>query len=139
MIHCGAHTGAASTLHDMNSAQTGLPQAPRRAVRYSFWIGVAAMVLLAGTALRLIWSTELGRELLAKSFMTLTGYLATPFVLETSFFVLGWVLVLTWNEHRRRREGPEWVEMSLEAEGDAPAGTSAPQPSDTASPRPPLV
>lgn len=78
------------------------------------WLRLLAVVFTAVLMLRLLWSVELGRELLAKSLMTITGYLGTPFVLEASFFILGWVAVLTWNEHRRGREGPDWVQMNVE-------------------------
>lgn len=86
------------------------PERRRRLPWGSILLGLFLTLLL----LRLIWATELGRELLAKSFMTLAGYLGTPFVLEASFFMLGWVLVLTWNERRRKQDGPDWVEMEVQ-------------------------
>jgi hypothetical protein len=64
--------------------------------------------------------SELGRELLAKSFMTIAGYLATPFILETSAAITGFILVLTYNEWRRSKEGPDWVEMEVKDEESAP-------------------
>ena len=61
-----------------------------------------------------IWQvSDLGRELLAKSFMTIAGYLATPFILETSAALFGLVVVLVYNEWRRGRDGPDWVEMEI--------------------------
>jgi hypothetical protein len=62
----------------------------------------------------IVWQvSEIGRELLAKSFMTIAGYLATPFILETSAALFGLVAVLVYNEWRRGRDGPDWVEMEV--------------------------
>lgn len=58
--------------------------------------------------------SEEGRELAAKSFMTITGYLATPFVLETATALMGLVAVLVFNEWRRAKDGPDYVEMMVE-------------------------
>lgn len=38
------------------------------------------------------------------------GILTTPFLMEGSFLVLGFFLLLVLNTHRRRREGDEFVE-----------------------------
>jgi hypothetical protein len=72
-------------------------------------------------------SNEIARELLAKSFMTLAGWLATPFILETSAAITGVIVVLTYNEWRRSKEGPEWVEMEVKDEADTMQSTNEKQ------------
>ncbi len=60
--------------------------------------------------------SETAKEILAKSFFTIAGTLATPFILETSAAIGGLVLVLVFNEWRRLKNGPEWVEMEVKTE-----------------------
>lgn len=85
-----------------------------------WWITplICAILFVAGIAV--VWQTsEIGQELLAKSFQTIAGYLATPFILETSFALLGLVIVLVYNEYRRAKDGPDYVEMMVEDEKPA--------------------
>jgi hypothetical protein len=80
------------------------------------------------TGVGVAWkSNEIARELLAKSFMTLAGWLATPFILETSAAITGVIVVLTYNEWRRSKEGPEWVEMEVKDEADTMQSTNEKQ------------
>ncbi len=60
--------------------------------------------------------SETAKEILAKSFFTIAGTLATPFILETSAALVGLVLVLAFNEWRRLKDGPDWVEMEVKTE-----------------------
>lgn len=60
--------------------------------------------------------SETAKEILAKSFFTIAGTLATPFILETSVAMGGLVLVLVFNEWRRLKNGPDWVEMEVKTE-----------------------
>jgi hypothetical protein len=53
-------------------------------------------------------------------FARVLGIVTTPFLLETSFFILGLVLVMSLNLWRQRRDGDEFV--YLEEVKDAPAG-----------------
>lgn len=62
--------------------------------------------------------SDTAKELLAKSFFTMAGTLATPFILETSFAIIGLVLVLVFNEWRRLKDGPDWVEMEVKSESN---------------------
>lgn len=60
------------------------------------------------------WQTsEAAKEILAKSFFTIAGTLASPFILESSIAIFGLVAVLTYNQWRREKDGPEWVEMEV--------------------------
>lgn len=73
------------------------------------------MIVAVPASLALIWNShETARELLAKSAMTIVGWLSTPFILESSAAIVGIVVVLTYNEWRSRNDGPEWVEMHVE-------------------------
>ena len=80
-----------------------------------WWIAPLVFVLFFIAAVVTIWQVSVeGREILAKSFMTIAGYLATPFVLETSVALFGLVAVLVFNEWRRAKDGPDYVEMMVE-------------------------
>ena len=82
-----------------------------------WWIGPLIFGLLFLAGLAVVWQvSETGRELLAKSFMTLAGYLATPFVLEITAALTGLIIVLVYNEWRRSKDGPDWVVMEVKEE-----------------------
>jgi hypothetical protein len=100
------------------------PSPPRR----GWWIAPLIFLVLFITGVGVAWkSNEIARELLAKSFMTLAGWLATPFILETSAAITGVIVVLTYNEWRRSKEGPEWVEMEVKDEADTMQSTNEKQ------------
>jgi hypothetical protein len=93
-----------------------------------WWIAPLIILVLFITGVVVAWqSNEIARELLAKSFMTLAGWLATPFILETSAAITGVIIVLTYNEWRRSKEGPEWVEMEVPDKPDASRSTAEKQ------------
>lgn len=58
-------------------------------------------------------SSDEAKEILAKSFFTIAGTLASPFILETSVAIFGLIAVLTFNQWRRDKDGPDWVEMEV--------------------------
>jgi hypothetical protein len=60
--------------------------------------------------------SETAKEILAKSFFTIAGTLASPFILETSVALAGLTIVLVFNEYRRLKDGPDWVEMEVKTE-----------------------
>lgn len=66
--------------------------------------GVAALILLIAYARYL---PGVGGEFFGR----LLGIISTPFLMEASFLVLGFVLVMTINLWRQRREGDEFVEL----------------------------
>lgn len=95
---------------------TDHPTPPAR----GWWIAPVLCFLVFIAGVSAVWQvSEVGRELLAKSFMTIAGYLATPFILETSAALFGLVVVLVYNEWRRGKDGPDWVEMEIK-EDNAP-------------------
>jgi len=51
---------------------------------------------------------------------TLAGLLTTPFVMETSFLILGILIVITINHRRRIKDGDEFVFLEQVEEMDAP-------------------
>ncbi|MES2599084.1 MAG: hypothetical protein V4662_27395 [Verrucomicrobiota bacterium] len=80
-----------------------------------WWIAPLIFAICFIAAIVTVWNvSEDGREMLAKSFMTIAGYLGTPFVLETSTALFGLVVVLVFNEWRRAKDGPDYVEMMVE-------------------------
>jgi hypothetical protein len=103
------------TSKDLHS-QPAKPFLSPRVLGWAFLFFVILPSLLV-----LIWNShETARELLAKSAMTIAGWLATPFILESSAAVVGIIVVLTYNEWRSRKEGPEWVEMYVDESTSAP-------------------
>jgi len=78
-----------------------------------FTLGLFASITLACIL------NETAREIFAKSFFTIAGALATPFILETSFALFGLVVVLVFNEYRRLKDGPEWVELEVPDKNDS--------------------
>ena len=56
--------------------------------------------------------SETAREVLAKAVMMTAGALATPFILETTFAILGLVIVVIINQWRMQKEGDGWVYMA---------------------------
>jgi hypothetical protein len=82
---------------------------------------VAGLGVLAGVA-GLILLIAFGRFLPGlggEFFARILGIITTPFLMETSFCILGFVLVMTLNIWRQRRDGDELV--YLEEVTDAPA------------------
>jgi uncharacterized membrane protein len=51
---------------------------------------------------------------------TITGILTTPFLMETTFVILGLVIVITLNQWRRTKEGDEFVYLEQVDGPDAP-------------------
>ncbi len=107
---------------------TDLPSEPAKpSLSRRIWAWALLFVLAVPTLVTLIWNShETARELLAKSIMTLAGWLATPFILESSAAIVGIIVVLTYNEWRSRQDGPDWVEMHVE---EPLTPSSAPNPS----------
>ncbi|MCX6855818.1 MAG: hypothetical protein NTV80_13035 [Verrucomicrobia bacterium] len=76
---------------------------------------VIAVVMIVGMVAA--WNyDETAREILAKSFFTIAGTLASPFILETSIALGGLTIVLVFNEWRRLKDGPDWVEMEVKTD-----------------------
>lgn len=91
-----------------------------------WWLLPLLIAILFISGIITAWQvSEVARELLAKSFFTIAGTLATPFILETSFAIGGLVVVLVFNEWRRLKAGPDWVEMEVRTEAKKEPGNTA--------------
>lgn len=66
--------------------------------------GVAALILLIASGRHL---PGLGGEFFGR----VLGIITTPFLMETSFIILGFVLVMSLNLWRRHRDGDEFVDL----------------------------
>jgi hypothetical protein len=83
----------------------------------SWWVGTGIFLAVTVCGGVFAWrSSEVAQEIMAKALMTLVGTLSSPFILETSFACLGLILVLTFNEYRKHRDGPDWVLMEVDEE-----------------------
>ena len=79
-----------------------------------WWLTPLIVGLLFIGGITFAWqSNDEAKEILAKSFFTIAGTLASPFILETSIALFGIIAVLTYNQWRRDKDGPDWVEMEV--------------------------
>lgn len=78
--------------------------------------GILLSVSLAVISLLLFWRFIPGW--VGESFGMVAGVISTPFFMEFTFIVLGFVIVLVLNTWRRRSGGDEYVEVE---EKDLPA------------------
>lgn len=94
-----------------------------------WWITPLLFGIVFLAAIAFAWNTsEIARELLSKSVMTIAGTVASPFILEATVALVGLVLVLTYNQWRMQKEGDGWVylaqtepdQASLEAGAQTP-------------------
>ncbi|MEN3942598.1 hypothetical protein WJU23_14960 [Prosthecobacter sp. SYSU 5D2] len=74
-------------------------------------------------------SSETAREVLAKAVMMIAGALATPFILETSVFLIGLVIVIALNQWRMQKEGDGWVYLAQTEPDPASIAAGAETPS----------
>lgn len=79
--------------------------------------GVAGLILLIASARFL---PGVGGEFFGR----ILGVISTPFLMEASFLVLGFVVVMTLNLWRQRREGDEFVHLDELAGPSEPARTA---------------
>ena len=74
-----------------------------------FFIFLAA---LAGL-LFLLSKSDDARDVIGTATLTFFTFLTTPFIMESSIALLGLVALLTYNQWRLQKDGPEWVEMEV--------------------------
>lgn len=78
-----------------------------------WWITPLLFSIVFIAILVYAWTTsEIARELLSKSVMTLAGTVASPFILEATVALVGLVIVLTYNQWRIQKEGDGWVYLA---------------------------
>jgi len=81
-----------------------------------FFVGamILLVVMLGFVMLLLSWRKIPG--LLGETVGKMVGIMSTPFFMEASFVILGFLIVVTLNTWRRHKEGDEFV--SIETEGE---------------------
>jgi hypothetical protein len=85
-----------------------------------WWLMPLVIAIVMIVSMVAAWNyDETAREILAKSFFTIAGTLASPFILETSIALGGLTIVLVFNEWRRLKDGPDWVEMEVKTDDTA--------------------
>lgn len=57
--------------------------------------------------------SDIAREVLAKAVMYIVGVISTPFVLETTFALIGLFIVFAINHRRIQKEGDGWVYLAV--------------------------
>lgn len=96
-----------------------------------WWLTPLLFTLFLTAALGVVWqSSEVAREVLSKAVMNIVGTMATPFVLEGTIAIVGFVIVITLNQRRLQKEGDGWVYLavtepdaeSLQQGAETPAG-----------------
>ena len=72
-------------------------------------------IILVGTGFGLLLrNSPDAREVAGQGFKTIFGVLTTPFILETTMAIVGLLIVLQWNQHKRKKETiDEWIEMEV--------------------------
>lgn len=85
-------------------------------------VGVAAAILITLTILvpGLITGWRFIPGFLGEWIGTVMGVLTTPFVMETSFFILGLVIVILINHWRQQKDGDEFVYLEQVHGPDVP-------------------
>jgi hypothetical protein len=80
----------------------------RRVAGYVFWF-----LLIGGTIATVLIKSEDAREVAGEAVWDLFRFFTTPFILELSVAIMGLLAVTTYNQWRRSKDGPEWVEMEV--------------------------
>lgn len=80
----------------------------RRVASYAFWF-----LLVGGVIVTALIKSEDAREVAGEAVWNLFRFFTTPFILELSVAIMGLLAVTTYNQWRRSKDGPEWVEMEV--------------------------
>ncbi len=81
-------------------------------------VGGLIMLLFSATIVSLLLFWRLIPGWVGETFGMIAGIVSTPFFLESSFAIAGFVVVILLNSWRRRKAGDEYVEIE---EKDLPA------------------
>lgn len=84
-------------------------------------IGGAILAVVFGTAISLLlfWRDIPG--LFGETVGKFVGIMSTPFFMETSFVILGFLIVVSMNIWRRHKDGDEFVTIEENDDGSPPA------------------
>lgn len=83
--------------------------------------GACILLVLAAVVCGAIYGWRLLPGLLGEWVGTMIGVMTTPFILEASFVILGFVIVIGLNVWHRHREGDEWVYLEQVKSDELPA------------------
>lgn len=70
-------------------------------------------------------STE-AQEVAGEAFWNIFRFFTTPFILELSVAVMGLLIVMTYNQWKRSKDAPEWVEMEVPTKDKTDQDSSPP-------------
>jgi hypothetical protein len=83
-------------------------------------IGVSILVVLTVTVPALLLGWHFLPGLVGEWVGTMIGIMTTPFFMETTFAILGLVIVITLNTWRQRKNGDEFVYLEQVSGSDVP-------------------
>lgn len=84
------------------------PSFIRRHLSSLVWI-----VIFFCAIILLLKNNATAREVTSQGLAVIFGFFTTPFILESTVAVIGFVILLQWNEWHRRNDRDEWVEMHV--------------------------
>lgn len=89
--------------------------------RKQILVGGAILCVVAGTVISLLlfWRDIPG--LFGESVGKFVGIMSTPFFMEASFVILGFLIVVSLNIWRRSKEGDEFVTIEVKDDGSPPS------------------
>jgi lipopolysaccharide export LptBFGC system permease protein LptF len=82
--------------------------------------------IFLGAVISVLSVSEEAREVAGEGFWNVFRFFTTPFILELSVAVMGLLSVMTYNQWKRSKEGPEWVEMEVVSNDDKESDSSPP-------------
>ena len=83
-------------------------------------VGGVILALVFGTAISLLLFWRQIPGLFGETVGKFVGIMSTPFFMETSFVILGFLIVVSLNIWRRHKDGDEFVMIEESDEGSPP-------------------
>ena len=84
-------------------------------------VGGAILAVVFGTAISLLLFWREIPGLFGETVGKFVGIMSTPFFMETSFVILGFLIVVSLNIWRRHQDGDEFVTIEENDDGSPPA------------------
>lgn len=77
-------------------------------------IGPAIYILaFLGLIIGVLCVSKEAQEVAGEAFWNIFRFFTTPFILELSVAIMGLLIVMTYNQWKRSKDAPEWVEMEV--------------------------
>lgn len=78
------------------------------------WVGplIISLIVAAGLGY-VLWTSAEAQQVAVEAIFLIFTVFTTPFVLESSVAILGLIAVITYNQWRMSKDGPDWVEMEV--------------------------